>query len=224
MDNNFADVFYGELLIDNQVDYLPLLSHVEKARALAFSRPELRRKYINMRGILRTTLASYLDDKPENIIIETNQYGKPFLSKEKLYFNLSHTANKFVFAVSSSKDIGIDLEDYRDRKNLAGLVKKCFSVEEQHYWFSLPEPQKISMFYRFWVRKEAFVKAVGRGISIGLDQCVINPYEQTCFLKIPIEYGECLEWQIMEITQGENDFCVMVIKNTPFTYTQTHLK
>ena len=222
MCGNFVEIWHGDILLkeSEEQDYWPLLSENEKEKANAFTRSDLQKKYIKTRGVLRKTLASYLKIEPQNIIIKIGKYGKPYLEASSVYFNLSHTGNKFAVVVCNFSDVGIDVERYRARKNLSALVKKCFSEEESLYWHSLPERQKIQMFYRFWVRKEAFVKAVGRGLALGLEQCIINSDNHTLFSSVPEIYGLASEWKIVDVPLGSNDVCAVVIKNQEFKYKQ----
>jgi 4'-phosphopantetheinyl transferase len=215
MKEDFVDILYGDILLDesHQQKYWPFLSKDEQKKAKTFKRQDLQKKYIYTRAVLRKFLASYINIQPEDLDIKTNQYGKPFLAKGGLYFNLSHTGNKLVIAISNIDNIGIDLEQCRHRKNLPGLVNKCFSKEESAFWHSLPEEKKINIFFQFWVKKEAFVKAVGRGISMGLNQCIINPENQTQFLSIPNNYGSSADWKIIDLPLDKNCACALVIKN-----------
>ena len=226
MDSNFVDIWHGDILIDEakERNYYLLLNEQEKQKVATFIRPELQKKYIKTRGVLRKTLSSYLNIEPEDINIKTTDYGKPFIDHPSLFFNLSHTANKFVIVVSNISEVGIDLEQNKPRKNLQGLVKKCFSEVEQVSWLNLPDEKKTIQFYSFWVKKEAFVKAVGRGIALGLDQCVINPNNQTQFLTLPARYGKTTDWNIVDIQLNKNDICALVIKNREFKYKQIEIK
>jgi 4'-phosphopantetheinyl transferase len=129
----------------------------------------------------------------------------------------------FALVVSNTSEIGVDLELCQDRRNLAGIVEKCFSVAESSYWNSLPDELKTRMFFRFWVRKEAFVKAVGRGIALGLNYCEIDTLNQDRFLTIPDSYGLASDWKIINIPFGGEGVCAVVMKNQDFRYKQTRL-
>lgn len=230
MCSNFVDIWHGELLSKEGLSremteqiYWPLLNHDEREKAATFSLPDLQKKYIKTRGVLRKILSSYLDAEPQNIKIKTGEHGKPYLEESSFHFNLSHTANKFVVVVSNIGEVGVDIEHHRKRKNLSALVKKCFSEEEIVYWSCLSEEHKTRMFFRFWVRKEAFVKAVGRGIALGLDQCIINPQDQACFLDIPEKYGLVSDWKILDVSLDHDDICAVVTKNQDFKYKQMAL-
>ena len=224
MTAKFVDIWSGDILSEQSEEklYYQYLNATEKQKAGTFARSELQRKYIKTRGVLRKVLAEYLNERPQQVNIKLAEYGKPFVD-QTLFFNLSHSANRFVIAVTNVSEIGVDLEQVRQRKNLQGLVKKCFSALEINYWEGLSEQQKIFAFYQFWVRKEAFVKAIGRGIAVGLDQCVINPEKQTQFLSIPELYGNNADWKIMDISLNKNDICALVVRNSLFSYTQNEI-
>lgn len=225
MSEKFVDIWHGDILPaePEEQDYFLLLNTEEKEKAATFKRPEVQKKYIKTRGVLRKVLGNYVRENPQQLVIKTAEHGKPFLAEFDLFFNLSHTGNKFVIAVSNCGEIGVDLEHPKERINLLGLVNKCFSVEEREYWLSLSEEQKVTMFYRFWVRKEAFVKAVGRGIALGLDQCVVNPQKQSSFLSVPDEYGEVSGWKIVDVELNKEDVCAIVMKDCHFNYQLTKL-
>ena len=236
MNGHFVDIWYGNIIsLENLFDknllekkqdhpYWSLLSGNERNKASNYNYPELQKKYIKMRALLRIILAPYLQIEPQEIIFKTGKHGKPFLDDANIFFNLSHTGNKFVVAVSNLGEVGVDIEKIRDRKNLSALTKKCFSEEENNYWNSLSKAQQGVMFYHFWVRKEAFVKAVGRGIAMGLNECIVNPVEQTYFLSIPDEYGLSSSWRIIEVLIDQDHSCAVVTKNTEFEYKQTEFK
>ncbi len=219
MTEKFLDIWHGDILPTEpeEHNYYELLNDDEKQKSATFTRVEVQKKYIKTHGVLRKVLGDYLKTHPQEINIKTGEHGKPFVDDE-LFFNLTHTGNRFAIAVSNCGEVGIDLEHYRERNNLQGLVEKCFSKQENDYWQGLSKEQKIIMFYRFWVRKEAFVKAVGRGIALGLDQCGISPQDQSRFLTLPKEYGVVEDWKIVDITLEEGDVCAVVIKDMEFKY------
>ncbi len=190
-----------------------ILDHAEQQHADSISQQKIRLNYVEIHARLRLLLAEVVSAKPAQLRILKAEHGKPYLPDyPELVFNLSHTANKLAVAYGYHHDIGVDIETCKPRKNLAALVEKCFAEEEQHYWQHLPEPEQIHAFYRFWVRKEAFVKAVGRGIALGLERCVINPQNDNSFLRIPEGYGKADEWFIQAFQPNEKICGALVTK------------
>lgn len=233
--HNFVDVWYGDILLATaeQRHYWSFLSTAEKTKSARFKRTDLQKKYIATRAILRKVLSGYLSVQPQQLLIKIAAYGKPFISnpinsESNLYFNLSHQGNKLVIVVSNINEVGIDIEQCRPRKNMTGLVAKYFVSQEAQFWFATPKTQQTNMLYRFWVRKEAFVKAVGRGLALGLKQCIINPHQQSCFLKLPAHYGATSDWKILDIKlniPNAHYVCAVVLKTSAdFALTQMALK
>lgn len=197
-----VELWYGELTADDLTyqRYWPLLDAAAQGHAQQLTNPQIRQRYVQVHGLLRSILSRYLGQPPERININKAEYGKPYLADyPELAFNLSHVADKLMIAVAYDCRLGVDIEHCKPRSNLPQLVAKCFADDEAEYWHNLPEEQKTLAFYRFWTRKEAFVKATGRGIPLGLSQCVINPGDQASFLNLPAEFGQTRSWRISDI-------------------------
>jgi len=192
-------------------EYLAILDKEEIATAERFKFPGLRQRYIISHGILRQLLAKYIHESAADLRIKKAEFGKPFLPDyPELSFNMSHSGDMLALAISSQCQLGIDIECYKTRNAWEGLVKKCFAPEETHYWYSLDKTDRGPAFYQFWVKKEAFVKAVGKGIILGLDQCVINPDNFASFLRVPKLGGLAAQWQIYSLNMSENEFGAVV--------------
>lgn len=212
MNSDTIQIWYGNSDDDvNYLSYWDVLDVNEQARAGKFSNDLLRKRYVVAHGRLRNVLAQRLNEEPEKIKLAVAEQGKPYLADyPELAFNLSHSANAMVIAVGWHCQIGVDLETCRPRAGLQGLVEKCFAKEEVAYWNSLPNAQQTIEFYRFWTRKEALVKATGRGIVLGLNQCVVNPENQHRFLRVPDVCGPASKWRVMDIALGQEQCCVLV--------------
>ncbi len=150
----------------------PLLAAEEVARAERFHFEQHRLIYILGRGLLRMLLGSYLGHPAKELRFSTNEHGKPTLATEPstgLQFNLSHSGDWIVHAVTRGRAVGIDIEQVRPRTNLEAIARRFFSPQEVAVLFALPEAEREAAFFRCWSRKEAYIKAVGRGMSIPLD-------------------------------------------------------
>ena len=204
MNTDTIQVWHGNIDDDRYYkNYWRALDADERVHAEKMKNNLLRNRYVVVRGSLRNILAEILDEQPEKIRIKMAVHGKPYLADyPELVFNLSHSAGAMVIAVSWNCRLGVDIECCKSRSGMAALVDKCFGVEEIAYWGGLPESQKIPEFYRYWTRKEAFVKATGRGIALGLDGCVINPESQTAFLRVPSGYGPASDWHVLDLALG----------------------
>ncbi|WP_394753029.1 4'-phosphopantetheinyl transferase family protein [Crenothrix sp.] len=209
-------VWYG--LIKTQDNdyrrYWKMLNANEQHYAQQLKNEQVHKRYVAVHGQLRKLLAQILQQAPAKTIISKTTHGKPYLADyPQLAFNISHSGSVFVIAIAWNCQLGIDVENYKMRPNLAGLVKKCFAPEETIYWHQLPDEQKTAEFYRFWTRKEAFVKATGFGIALGLQHCVINPEQPNAFLRIPNQCGNVTSWCVKDInlpyTETLNVYCAL---------------
>lgn len=209
MDNHHITIWQGEINGDENdaPAYWNMLEAHEQQQAALISNPATRLSYIEIHARLRLMLADTINSRPELLRIVKGEFGKPYLADyPELAFNLSHTANKFVIVTGFHHELGADIEYCKPRITLPALVEKCFAEEEQDYWQQLPDQEKTEIFYRFWTRKEAYVKAIGSGIALGLNQCVINPEDHNRFLRLPAGYGHPDVWQVKDIVTG-NNFC-----------------
>ncbi|MDO9271139.1 MAG: 4'-phosphopantetheinyl transferase superfamily protein [Methylobacter sp.] len=213
MNTDTIQIWHGNIAADNAhyQNYWRVLDAAEQAHAEKIKNDLLHRRYVEVHGRLRNILAQTLNQPPEQINIKKTEHGKPYLADmPELVFNLSHSASVMVIALGWNCQLGVDIECCKPRTSLAGLVDKCFAEEEIAYWHKLPEAQKTPEFYRFWTRKEAFVKATGRGIGLGLNRCVINPQNQSEFLRVPADYGQASTWHVQDITLAQ-DICSALV-------------
>lgn len=201
MVSNFVDVWHGCLLQSREdIDGLSvLMSEQEKLKADTFKHCDMRRRYVAVRATLRRVLAGYLSSDPAALEFNVSEHGKPYLVCGSIHFNLSHTANHLLIAVANFPDIGIDIEEIKSRVNFDGLAARCFSTRELQTWRRLSLDEQQQTFYRLWVKKEAFVKAVGRGLALGLDQCEVELAADGQLLVIPSAYGVATDWLMTEM-------------------------
>jgi 4'-phosphopantetheinyl transferase len=213
MNTETLEIWHGEVTAEDAhyQAYWRVLDEAEQTQARKFKNALLHKRHVEIHGRLRNLLAQTLNQSPEKIRITKAEHGKPYFADyPELAFNLSHSADKVMIAVGWNCQLGVDIELCKQRINLSGLVDKCFAEEEAVYWTNLPESQKNQAFYRFWTRKEAFVKATGHGIALGLNQCVINPENPTEFLRVPDNCGKASAWHVLDIDLGEGSCSALV--------------
>ncbi len=206
MNTESVDVWHGVVTADTGLydAFWAVLDDDERRQASKFKNVLLHKRYVEIHGRVRQLLAGIIKQAADKIIINKTKQGKPFLADyPELAFNLSHSAEQMLIAVAWHCRVGVDIEICKSRVNLSGLVKKCFAEVEMNYWNQLPDNEKNHAFYRFWTRKEAFVKATGHGIVLGLDQCIVNPENPVEFTSVPMQCGKASIWSIQDLELGE---------------------
>ena len=150
--------------------YENVLSPDEKKRSDKLKSKDDQKRSIYSRGLLREKLGAYLDFNPAEISFSYNKYGKPSLNAEVhtevLKFNVSHSKDIVIYAIARNREIGIDVEYLKDINRAEKIVERFFSEEEKKFYNSQPEHKKKWAFFSLWTRKEAYSKAMGRGIGL----------------------------------------------------------
>ncbi|MEQ1844915.1 MAG: 4'-phosphopantetheinyl transferase superfamily protein [Nitrospira sp.] len=153
------------------------LDESERHRAARLVRDDIRQRYVLAHGGLRVVLSRYLGVTPDVVALERSATGKPFLTRElrdrsAITFNLSHAHGRALIAVAQTQEVGVDLECVRSEIEVAKLSKRYFTHSEHTAIMEAPEEQRAARFFRYWVAKEALLKAQGIGLR-GLPDCEI---------------------------------------------------
>lgn len=150
---------------------LETLSPDERERADRFRFDRHRRRHIVARGLLRTLLGTYTDQRPEQLRFRYGEKGKPSLATAPdVAFNLSHSGELMLLAVTAEADVGADVEVLRVIEDLESICRNFFSAAEVAALETVPAAQKPVAFLHGWTRKEAYIKAIGDGLSMPLDR------------------------------------------------------
>jgi 4'-phosphopantetheinyl transferase len=152
--------------------FTPFLSPDEQARADRFHQSVHQERFIIARGMLRQIIGQYLKQPPSSLIFSYGDHGKPMIAN--LEFNLSHTSNLALLAISIDRPVGIDLEQIRPMENLTKLAARFFTAEEHQTIMAADAAKRTELFFRTWTGKEAYLKAIGVGLG-GLQQSIIRP-------------------------------------------------
>ncbi|MCP4165289.1 MAG: 4'-phosphopantetheinyl transferase superfamily protein [Chloroflexi bacterium] len=182
-----------------------VLAEEERRRASRFLFIEDKRRFILGRGILRHLLGGYLGRPPPDLELATNQYGKPALAGEPaLQFNLSHSGDRILHAFAWHRRLGVDVEAIRPLKDLDQMAAYAFTPRERARFFSLPVSQQIPAFFNCWTRKEAFMKAVGMGLSLSpqLFEVAFTAGEPPALQHLDPTVEEGTEWQLVALDVG----------------------
>ena len=153
-----------------QVDsMIELLSADEIHRADRFRFPKHRRRFIVTRSILRKLLGNYLNINPTEVKFDYSDRGKPKLSNlcigHTLQFNISHSHEYALLGFTTHNLIGVDLEYLREMPDAVKIARRFFSAREYDLIKNLVPEQQSQAFLQLWTTKEAYLKAIGTGLS-----------------------------------------------------------
>lgn len=204
-----AHVWRADLALDkySQTTFLQLLSPEELTRARKFRFEKDRRTFIIARGILRSLIGKYLKINPAAISFHYSRFGKPgILDNNCLRFNISHSENMVLCAFAKKFDIGVDVEFINPDIEVKDIAANFFSVNEIRNLLALPANQQTLGFFNCWTRKEAFIKAVGEGLSFPLDKFEVSlkPGEPAKLLSTDWEPNAVSKWSMYAMTPNEN--------------------
>lgn len=178
----------------------------ERRRAARFVFERHRRRFVVARGVLRHILARYLPVRPAELLFEANEYGKPSLpagagGAAPLHFNVSHSSGLALYALSSDVEVGVDVERVREDMATAEIAERFFSPGEVRAFRGLPPQLRTEAFFNCWTRKEAYIKALGKGLSHPLDLFTVSlaPGRPAALLDDETDPSEVGRWSLREL-------------------------
>lgn len=172
----------------------------ERARRFVFDRHRYR--YIRARAALRALLGRHLGVPPEAVALRTAPGGKPFLAEAgaPLHFNLSHSGDLALIALTTGGEIGVDLEAVRPRADdWVALARRYFAPEEVEALETYTPSERVQAFFRGWTRKEAIVKLLGDGLRMPLDRFIV-PLDEPALAPVLLSDGGVVPWHLTPLT------------------------
>ena len=170
---------------------------------------------------MRALIADNLSIEPADVLFIYVEKGKPSLANHRLFFNLSHSHNEACIAVSSEAALGVDVEYIRPptRNTWADLARRFFSSAEIKALSNLPDSMQSEAFFACWTRKEAFVKALGKGLTFPLRNVTVSflPGQPTSILKVENHELNILSWSIYSICARPLYAGALVVAGKPRT-------
>ena len=176
----------------------------ELSRAARFHFERDRTHYTVARGVLRDLLSRYLKAQPHQLRFDYSPYGKPALAAPghaALNFNVSHSHGMALFAITRGREIGVDIEYIRADFECAEIAERFFSSQENAVLRTLPAGVQHEAFFNCWTRKEAYIKAIGEGLSHPLDEFDVSlaPGEPAALLTSRGDPREVERWSLKEL-------------------------
>ena len=184
------------------------LSAYEQQRAERFNYRQHGERYAIAHSMLRRILSGYTQQPAASLELITGPHGKPQFassvtaSHPEVHFNLSHSANLALVAVSTTGAVGIDVEWWRPRIQHLAVAERFFSVTERQSLLSLKSDDEVAAgFFTAWSRKEAYLKATGFGISRGLHHfdVTLAPHAPAQILQDRLDASATERWAMANI-------------------------
>lgn len=155
--------------------YRELLNVTEKEQEPRFYFARDRRRYLVTRALVRTVLSRYISVHPKEWVFSANAYGRPEIVNAQardaaLSFNISHTHSLIVLGVTKGRALGVDVENFLAREVSIDIADHFFAPQEVTALAATPSQQQQYRFFEYWTFKEAYIKARGMGLSLGLDK------------------------------------------------------
>jgi len=206
-------------------DLSRLLSPDEIERAGKFRFQKDRDHFITARGTLRKILGIYLKTAPDRILFSYNDYGKPAISGEaEICFNVSHSRELALFAFTAGAEVGIDIEYIRRDFVFEDIAEKFFSHKETAALRKIPEELKAEGFFACWTCKEAYIKALGHGLSRPLESFSVSFDSDAPDVLLNVENDplESNRWNLNKLTPISGYAAAVAVEGEkrPFSYWQ----
>jgi 4'-phosphopantetheinyl transferase len=193
-----------------------VLDDAERARAAAYHLERDRRRFTVTRGFARTVLATYSQIEPSAVRFHLGTHGKPALfesGETSLCFNVSHCEEIALIAVSDV-ELGVDVEQARDGFDVLELSEQSFSRAENDALRRLPPVQRRTAFFACWTRKEAYIKAIGLGLTMPLGDFSVSlaPEAPCALLQVASGPLQATQWTIRSFDAGRDYPCALAFR------------
>jgi 4'-phosphopantetheinyl transferase len=186
-------------------DYQRVLAEEERERAGRFHFDRDRRRYAITRGILRKLIGRYTGRT--DVILACNRYGKPALDDRTsaLRFNVAHSRDLALFGFTLQHEIGVDVEWIRPDFATTDVAERFFAPDEAIALEALPQPMRVQAFFNCWTRKEAYLKARGMGLSLGLHSFAVTlrPAEPAALVRVNDDPNAPQRWTMADLATTE---------------------
>jgi 4'-phosphopantetheinyl transferase len=194
------------------------LSADELERAARFRFERDRRRFVVARTALRAILARYLRLDPASIGFTYGPQGKPALDgsigERELRFNLSHSEELALVAVTAGRPLGIDLEAVLSFEDVKYVPARIFSARELAEFKSLAPTQHEAAFFNAWTRKEAFVKATGLGFTTDVVDVEVTfaPGQPARLVRLHGDADAAASWSLRELIVAPRYVAAVALK------------
>lgn len=206
-----------EALAVREAQWQQLLSPDEQLRAKHYLSVLARQTFVVTRGLLRGLLSAYLQTDQERISFQYAAMGKPALNPQHLdsniRFNVSHADGIALLAFSRGRALGVDVEQVHRVLDIDAIATRFFSAEEQKQ-LAIVSEDRYAAFFRCWTRKEAYIKAIGEGLSLPLSQFDVSlaSGDTNALLSTRPDGSEAARWSLREISVGSGYMAALCVE------------
>ena len=199
--------FFESILTEDEID-----------RANRFHFQKDRERFVTGRGMLRVILNSYLGVPAGEILFSYGRRGKPALQPQvggqAIEFNLAHSDGTAIYAITLNRPVGVDIESIKCEFPVDTVAEHCFSTAELSAFRGLPLQMQRIAFFKCWTRKEAFIKALGDGLSCPLADLDVSvmPGESARLMRVGWAPEEASRWYMEDIC-GLPGFSAAIVRS-----------
>ena len=205
-----------------------LLSPQERERAQRFHREIDRSRFRVTHTAMRTILAQYLNVGPQELIFSPDVGMKPELASQfkdtGIQFNLSHSSELALLAVCKGARVGVDVERINLEIPIVEIAERFFSAAEISVLKALPCDEKHEAFFSCWTRKEAYIKALGGGLSVPLDsfEVAFGSQRAAALVTVRDDPTEISRWTIYDLQVPKGYKAALVVEGRAHQLSQFH--
>ncbi|HHQ6539132.1 TPA: 4'-phosphopantetheinyl transferase family protein [Serratia fonticola] len=170
--------------------------------------------------LLSKILELYFGKPGEELTIKKNAYGKPYLTnRENVWFNLSHSGSAMALLLSCVGEVGVDIEYRTGQKDYAKIARRFFHAEEKSALSQLDPQSAQRRSHMLWCLKEAYIKAIGKGLAQPLNSFRFELARHHVDLYEPGQSHISQRWRC-QYHELDNNYgiSVCISKGTPIDY------
>lgn len=195
------------------------LTDQERERADRFLAEKHRSRFVVGRARMRQILGKYVEQSPADVELQFENLGKPYFAdpalNEKYQFNFSNSSNLAICAVTLEQPVGVDLERIRTMSDMLGLARRYFAESETTALFAQPESKQPAAFFRLWTRKEAWLKAIGKGLTFPLRDVEVSFDDVECRVhSINQDPAAAATWALIPFFPDDDHVGALAIQRT----------
>jgi 4'-phosphopantetheinyl transferase len=196
--------------------YIALLSPEERDRHSRFYFEKDRHHYLVAHALVRTTLSQYAGVDPAAWTFRQGPHGRPEIAGPgigvPLRFNLTHTDGLVAVALAAGADVGVDVEAFRSRDTGSHIARRFFAPAEAAHLERQAPDDRLRVFLEFWTLKEAYIKAIGKGMATGLATFAMQLDEPPTVVFASDAHGDPAAWHFRRLHLADTHLAALAVR------------